>query len=177
MVKRPSSSAPLAFRHRARAVVNTVNLTTPIGVLVAVAGGARLRRGPDGLWIGEGYRLRFPVAGAFTVGNVVITASTIARLKRVFPDIVQHEGAHATQYVLLGPAFFPLYTLCAGWSWLRAGDPAVRNIFERRAGLVSGGYLADDPRRPSSGTRGFNRPPSGRRRRRRISGTPASAHP
>ena len=27
-----------------------------------------------------------------------------------------------------------------GWSWLRTGDRASRNFFERQAGLADGGY-------------------------------------
>ena len=27
-----------------------------------------------------------------------------------------------------------------GWSWLRTGDRAARNFFERQAGLADGGY-------------------------------------
>ncbi|MBA2769405.1 MAG: hypothetical protein H0U35_09820, partial [Sporichthyaceae bacterium] len=34
---------------RVRQVANVVNLATPLGVLAAVAGRARLERGPDGL--------------------------------------------------------------------------------------------------------------------------------
>jgi hypothetical protein len=33
-----------------------------------------------------------------------------------------------------------VYGVAAGWSWLRTGDVASRNVFERRAGLVDGGY-------------------------------------
>ncbi|HSF26445.1 MAG TPA: hypothetical protein VLC50_02900 [Actinomycetes bacterium] len=32
------------------------------------------------------------------------------------------------------------YLLAAGWSWLRCGDPASYNHFERLAGLADGGY-------------------------------------
>jgi hypothetical protein len=41
------------------------------------------------------------------------------------------------------PWFLPAYLLAASWSLMRAGDPATRNVFERHAGLVSGGYLTD----------------------------------
>jgi hypothetical protein len=34
----------------------------------------------------------------------------------------------------------PLYAVAAGWSWLRSGDAASRNPFERLAGLADGGY-------------------------------------
>jgi hypothetical protein len=34
-----------------------------------LARGATIKRGPRGLFLGEGYRFGLPVAGAFTVGN------------------------------------------------------------------------------------------------------------
>ena len=61
-----SSSAPQTAWQWVRLLGNMVNLTTPIGLLVAVIGGARIKRGPRGLFVGEGYRLKFPVASAFT---------------------------------------------------------------------------------------------------------------
>jgi len=36
--------------------------------------------------------------------------------------------------------FLPLYAIAAGWSWLRTGDLASANFFERKAGLQRGGY-------------------------------------
>ena len=137
----PRPEAPAQLRRRA--LVNALNLTTPLGLAVARLGGARVRRGPGGLWLAEGYRPRFPVAGAFTIGNVVTTSRTFAALTASAPDLLEHEGRHAWQYARLGLGFFPLYAAAAGWSWVRYGDPAVGNVFERRAGLVSGCYVAD----------------------------------
>src|SRR6187200_1884408 len=57
-----------------RLVGNFANLTTPLGLAVAGMGGATIKRGPRGLFLGEGYRFGFPVAGAFTVGNVITTS-------------------------------------------------------------------------------------------------------
>ena len=41
----------------------------------------------------------------------------------------------------------PLYFAAAGASWVLSGDLGAWNLFERRAGLVDGGY-ADVPLRP-----------------------------
>lgn len=141
-----------AFRRRA--LINALNLTTPLGLAVARLGRARLARGPEGLWLGEGYRLRFPVAGAFTVGNVVTTARTFAALEASAPGVLGHESRHAWQYYRLGLLFLPAYAAAASWSWLRYGHPAVGNVFEQKAGLVSGSYVASGfvgtPPRPLS---------------------------
>lgn len=127
-----------------RNAVNVVNLSTPLGHVVARVGGARVHRGDRGLWLAEGYRLGFPRAGAFTIGDVVITESSIERLAGVQPDVLAHEELHSWQWAAMGPIFLPLYVAASALSWIRTRDPAILNPFERHAGLVTGGYLAED---------------------------------
>lgn len=125
---------------RLRQAANVVNLSTPLGVLVALLGRARLARGPDGLVLARGYRLRVPPAPAFTLGNVVLLRLDDGALARR-PRLLAHESRHATQYAwCVGPVMLPLYGLAAGWSWLRCRDVATYNVFERHAGLGDGGY-------------------------------------
>ncbi|WP_449372415.1 hypothetical protein [Arthrobacter psychrolactophilus] len=67
---------------RVRAVANAINLSTAAGLLLAGLTRTRLEKGPDGLLFGTDYRPRLPLAGAFTVGNVIFyradrTASSI----------------------------------------------------------------------------------------------------
>lgn len=131
------------MRTRFRWVANWMNLSTPAGLLVARAGGAQVSSDEDGLYWAEGYRFPFPVAGAFTMGNVIVTAS---RFEALGPEVARHEARHTWQWVACGTAFLPLYALSMGWSWLVTGDRAARNVFERRAGLVDGGYLDAPPR-------------------------------
>lgn len=134
--------------HRARRTANLLNLSTPLGHVLARAGGAGRRPGPYGLVLAEGYRFRFPVAGAFTVGDVVVTARTFPELLAVHPDLLAHEERHSRQYALfLGLPYLPLYTLAMGWSMLRTGDRSSANVFERGAGLLAGGYV-ERPVRP-----------------------------
>ena len=136
---------------RLRQVVNAVNLSTLLGLLVAAVGRAQIQSGPDGLLLARGYRLRVPDAPAFTIGNVVLLRLTDEQLARR-PLLLKHEGRHSTQYAIcIGPVMLPLYFLAAGWSWLRCRDFAWHNAFERLAGLADGGYV--DPR------------PAGRQRR------------
>jgi hypothetical protein len=96
-----------------------------------------VRRGPLGLVLATGYRWPFPDGGAFTVGNVVLfRARTV-----ITPQLLAHESRHATQYAwCAGLPFLVLYAAAVGWSLLRTGDTASRNVFERRAGLEAGGY-------------------------------------
>ncbi len=142
------AQSPLTGWQRVRQVGNLVNLTTPFGLLVAAIGGARIRRGPRGLFVGEGYRLKFPVAGAFTIGNVITTSSTWSELLRGNPRLFDHEERHTWQYLwFIGLPYYPAYVVCIVWSMLRTGDRAARNFFERNAGLADGGY-PDMPVRP-----------------------------
>jgi hypothetical protein len=125
-----------------RVVLNVANVSTPVGLLLAASGRCRLRGGGDGLILAEGYRLPLPRRGAFTVGNVVLVpGGTLDQVQERAPEVLTHEDAHAWQYAAcLGLPFFALYAIASGWSWLRTGDPASANIFERSAGLARGGY-------------------------------------
>jgi hypothetical protein len=134
-------SRPQTAGQWVRLVGNLLNLTTLLGLAVGAIGGATFRRGPRGLILGEGYRYAFPAAGAFTIGNVSTTARSWNDLLRELPTLLSHEERHTWQYLYcLGLPFYVLYTICMGWSWLRTGDRAARNLFERLAGLSDGGY-------------------------------------
>jgi hypothetical protein len=126
--------------HRLRQIVNAVNLTTLTGLAVAKAGRARLSKGPDGLVYGTGYRFGFPLGGAFTVGNVVVSRRPVERLMSD-TGLLAHEARHSTQYAVLGPFFWPLYVLGVIWSYVRTGDHWSRNPFERLAVLTDGHYV------------------------------------
>jgi hypothetical protein len=152
------------LRHRVRLAVNLLNGATLAGLVVALAGQARLARFPDGLLVGTGYRLPVPPAPAFTLGNVIL-----ARADRLHQDTVlfRHEARHATQYAWCGGLLMlPLYFTAAGVSWLLSGDVGAWNVFERLAGLSDGGY-ADHPLRPLLSRR--------RPRRRSPAGQPGQA--
>ncbi|TDC95341.1 hypothetical protein [Actinomadura sp. 7K507] len=129
--------------HRLRQVVNLVNLSTVLGLLLAAAATRRprsRRRAPDGLVVAGGYRPPFPVAAAFTVGNVILVRGDASGLAGDSP-LLRHEARHSTQYAwCLGPLMIPLYGLCAGVSMLLCGDWSSYNPFERLAGLADGGY-------------------------------------
>ena len=135
-----TSGTPTALlaRHRLRRLGNRVNLSTPLGVAIARLGRAAVRPGPRGLLLAEGYRLPFPVAGAFTIGDVLITAG---RCEPRRPGLLEHEERHSWQWFwCAGLPFLPAYAGCMLWSLARTGDRAAANVFERRAGLALGGY-------------------------------------
>ena len=125
---------------RLRQLANLLNGSTLLGLLLAAAARTAVGSGPRGLLIATGYRWRFPFAGAFTVGNVVLfRAGPEEALAN--PELLGHEERHSTQYACcFGMPFLPLYFLAAGWSWWRTGNPASGNFFERHAGLRAGGY-------------------------------------
>ena len=141
------SPVSLTGQERLRRVVNLVTLGTPLGLLLARTGGARIERGPGGLRLALGYRSPVPAprAPAVTVGDVVLLRMDAAELARR-PSLLEHEGRHAVQWACwLGPvAFIPAYLLASLWSWVVCRDFALRNPFEVRAGLVAGGYVSPD---------------------------------
>jgi len=123
-----------------KVVGNFLNLSTVAGLLVGLIGRARFSRGPRGLFFATGYKVKFPVAGAFTVGNVVLS-----KYERAYFDdeaLVRHEERHSWQYFcLIGLPLWPLYVVGVVVSWFLTGDPASRNPFERLANLKDGGYV------------------------------------
>ena len=139
----------LARADRVRQLGNRANLSTVLGLAVARLGRAQVRTGPRGLLLAERYRLPFPVAGAFTVGDVLITAGVWDRHR---PGLLEHEERHSWQWFwCAGLPFLPAYGAGMLWSVLRTGDRAAANVFERRAGLGLGGYreLPVRPLRPA----------------------------
>lgn len=144
----PTAADLVPRRVRVRHLLNWVNLSTPLGMAVAKAGGAQVRPGPMKLYLADRYRWRFPTGSAFTVGDVVITRHDLAALVGRRPHLLEHEEAHSRQWMAcLGLPFLPLYVASMGWSWLRTGDRAARSFFERGADLAKGGY-EDVPPRP-----------------------------
>jgi hypothetical protein len=121
---------------RIRTVVNWVNLSTLLGLLVARIGGATRHRRGRGTYVCTGYRFGFPVASAFTLGSVITTKHDSDWMESR-PLLLQHEDRHCTQYaILVGPVML----LSVGISYLIAGDHSSYNPFERLAGLDDGGY-------------------------------------
>lgn len=140
---------------RLRFVVNLINMSTLLGLAVAMAGRARVVRGPEALLLATDYRASFPApnAPAVTIGNVVLLRMSLAQATG-HPTLLRHEGRHATQYAWwVGPfGFLPAYLIASVWSWAHTRSFALRNAFEVRAGLMDGGYLPPtqppDPGKP-----------------------------
>ncbi len=128
-------------------VANVVNLSTPLGLAVALVGRGRLRRRGN-LIVADQARLPARFAGAFTVGSVVVLPGrTLEEAEARHPRVMEHEDAHTWQYAYcLGLPFLPLYFAAAAWSVLRTGDRASANHFEIQAGLDDGGYKRNPPR-------------------------------
>lgn len=127
-------------RWQAKRVANQLNGSTLLGLAVARASGARLSRGPRGLIFACRVRRRMAWAPVWTIGNVVLTPHREDWLHDR-PRLVRHEERHSWQYAAcLGLPMLPMYGVAALCSYVRTGDPGVRNAFERLAGLADGGY-------------------------------------
>lgn len=124
-----------------RNVANAVNLSTPLGLILATVGKGKLRR-VGSLLVAEHVQLPMVNASAMTVGSVVLVLGrSLEEAEAGIPDLMRHEEEHAWQWsACLGLPFIVLYFAAAGWSMLRCGDRASANPFERQAGLAIGGY-------------------------------------
>lgn len=152
----PSRRVPSVGILRFRLVGNSINLSNFFGLGVAKLGGCRIRFGPRGLILADHYGLPFPVAGAFTIGNVIITARDWDDLEKRSPSLLLHEEAHTWQWLYCGGfPFLITYTAAMGWSVLRTGDRAAGNFFERQAGLGLGGYRDLPTRSPAAAFRSW----------------------
>lgn len=125
---------------RLRQGLNYLNGSTLLGLIIGLLGRARFREGPQGLILAEEYQPRFPLAAAFTVGDVVITSRSFDELADRLPRLLEHEARHCVQYALLGWFYLPLYVLGMGFSWVKTGDRGTGHPLEIWAGLNDGGY-------------------------------------
>ncbi|MGB3185133.1 MAG: hypothetical protein WBB15_04630 [Ornithinimicrobium sp.] len=143
-----AAAAPSPQLIRLRRWANWANFSTPLGLAIAAVGRAEVAPGPFRLRLASHYRWGFPMASAFTVGDVVISRHDLAQVWQHRPGLLEHEEVHARQWMAcLGMPFLPLYLASMGWSWLRTGDRAAYCFFERHADLAKGGY-AEVPVRP-----------------------------
>ncbi|WP_460845903.1 hypothetical protein [Phytohabitans suffuscus] len=124
-----------------RTTLTWLNGTTLAALVLCTATRTRLVRGPGGVYVAGGYRLRVPKQSCFTVGTVVFTKRPAGWL--LDPDreeLLAHETRHVAQYAVLGLFFFPLYAAASAYSYLMTGGYGCRNFFEQNAGLAAGGY-------------------------------------
>ena len=136
--RRPGPEPTVRAAYRARQVVNALNLSTLLGLALATGERRRLSAAPTGWCSPRGVRVGSARApSAFTVGNVVLLAHR-------GPDAracCAHE-AQARHAVGVLRAAVPAAVLARGGLVVpRTGDHFSRNVFERRAGLLDGGYV------------------------------------
>lgn len=135
--RQPTTDLPRLLRNAA----NLANLSTPLGLVVALAGRSRLRL-RDHLIVADRVRLPITNAGAMTIGSVVLVPRrSLEEVEASTPTLMEHEDGHAWQYAYcLGLPFLPLYGMAVAWSMVRTGDRASANHFEVQADLLKGGY-------------------------------------
>ena len=122
-------------------MINWINLSTLLGLLVARIGGTTRHRRGRGTYVCTGYRFGFPVAGAFTIGSVIITKHDLDWLSESGQCCSStRTGTAPSTRSSSDPVMLPLYFVSVGISYLLAGDHSSYNPFERLAGLDDGGY-------------------------------------
>lgn len=129
------SSRPLRRRLEAALLDSPVSRAgSHVATLVGLAIGLPLSVGrvrvEDGLIVCSGLPRWAFRRGGTCVGAVYLTRDAVT------PAVLRHERVHVAQWRRYGLLFPALY-----WA---AGIDATRNRFEIEAGLVDGGYIADD---------------------------------
>jgi hypothetical protein len=137
----------MRLRPSTRATLNWANGTTAIGLGLARLLGTPVTRGPLDTHIAANYPLRIPTATCFVIGDVIFCRHPASWLRSGQQrPLLAHELRHTYQYAFLGPLFWPLYFASSAWSYATTGSAGSRNVFERLAGLTTGGY-PDTPSR------------------------------
>ncbi len=65
-----SEPLPHTFWTRVRTVLNWLNLSTPLGLLIARIGGATITRRGRGTYLATGYRYGFSMGFSYTFGTI-----------------------------------------------------------------------------------------------------------
>ena len=138
-------------REQLRRALNWINLSTACGFLLAKLSHSDRRPTPDGHYLATSYHWPVPVAGAFTIGDVIFTRSAHSTNSDPYSPldahVWSHELMHSNQYAwCLGLPFIPLYFSACAYSYLMSGDIWSYNIFETRANLDAGGYVKSQRR-------------------------------
>jgi hypothetical protein len=115
-------------------VLDPITLVLSVGYAAAAAAtGASVRWDPGRAFVVcTGASARLHGGGGTTVGCVYVTSAA-----DVSEPVRWHESRHRDQWAIAGPLFAALYAE----EVLRTKKDFTRNVWERWAGLVDGGYV------------------------------------
>ena len=129
--------------------LNRLNLSTPLGLLIAkIIGGTTIQL-ENGLYMNYGRKGKYKKAEVITVGDVLLVTFNKdclhcqqKDLYDLSPNLLRHELKHSEQFAkFAGIIFLALYLFASIKSYIQYKNFWQGNIFEIQAGLVDGNYL------------------------------------
>jgi hypothetical protein len=131
-----------------RRILNKINLSTYLGLLIAKIFGGQTVKLDNGLYMNYGRKGKYQKADVVTVGDVFLVKfdkdcihCQQRNLYILSDNLLRHETKHSEQYAILGLFFIPLYILASIKSYIIYRNFWQGNIFEIRAGLEDGNYI------------------------------------
>jgi hypothetical protein len=132
-----------------RQKLNKLNLSTPLGLLIAkIIGGTTIQK-ENGIYLNYGRKGKYIKADAMAIGDVVLVKQVkgcklceSGSPHDLSDSLLRHELIHSEQYAKFGGIIFlALYLLYSIKSFLIYKNTWQDNIFEIQAGLEDGGYI------------------------------------
>lgn len=132
-------------RHR----LNRLNLSTPLGLLIAKIIGGTTIHYKNKIYINYGRKGKYIKANAITIGDVILAkkAKGCKLCESGNPHdlsnaILRHELKHSEQFAKFGGIIFlALYLFASIKSYIIYKNVWQGNIYEIQAGLEDGGYI------------------------------------
>jgi hypothetical protein len=122
--------------NRKRHVLNNLNLSTFLGLLISkIIGGTTIQL-DNLMYINYGRKGKYQKAGAITIGDVILAK------KRLSNSVIKHEEVHAQQFAKFGGlVFLALYLFASIKSFIIYKNVWQGNRYEIQAGLEDGEYI------------------------------------
>ena len=129
--------------------LNRINLSTPLGLLIAkIFGGATIQLN-NGIYVNYGRKGKYNNSWAITIGDVILTKTDkncklcqSGKHHDLSNALLRHELVHSEQYAKFGGLIFlALYLFASIKSFIIYRNRWQGNIYEIQAGLQDGGYI------------------------------------
>ena len=135
--------------NRKRHILNNLNLSTFLGLLISKIIGGTTIQSENGIYINYGRKGKYNKAWAITIGDVILAKQdkNCRQCKQPNPHnlssaILRQELIHSEQFAKFGGVIFlALYSFASIKSFIIYRNHWQGNIYEIQAGLSDGGYI------------------------------------
>jgi hypothetical protein len=135
--------------NRKRHILNNLNLSTFLGLLISKIIGGTTIQSENGIYINYGRKGKYNKAWAITIGDVILAKQDkncrqckLGNPHNLSSAILRHELIHSEQFAKFGGVIFlALYSFASIKSFIIYRNHWQGNIYEIQAGLSDGGYI------------------------------------